>query len=511
MLINEWMGQFAYLQRCWPFTHALVTLVMALVALFGAMPAHAHEGQDHEGSPIVIAAANPRAVAQSEAYEVVAVLKGDSLAITVDRFADNAPADDAKLIVTIGKRALPAEHLASGIFKVIAEELRVPGTYDLVFDIQDGAASDLLISNLEVPKPVVPLGGASPSTQSQADKQPAAIFVSDTPHRIPDGSVFLPKATQRLLDVRTLTAIEVKEAPRAALVGRVVANPNRSGVVQSTIGGRFSPPAGGLPHLGQPISAGDVLGYVAPVFAAIDTSDRIQTAGDLDQQIDLVTSKLNRLRPLAASGAVTKSSVTDAEIELKGFERRRAALRLSSAKPEPLVAPIDGILASMKVLSGQVVTSQDQLFHIVDTKSLWVEALVFDPTGPSSFTSATGTTQNGTSFDLSFVGEGRILQQQSTVLNFAILNPPTLLRVGTPVSVLVPAGEQINGILMPKAAVVRASNGENLVWLHTNTEQFEPRPVRVVPFDGDRVLIVAGLQAGDRVTVRSAELINQVR
>jgi membrane fusion protein, heavy metal efflux system len=247
------------------------------------------------------------------------------------------------------------------------------------------------------------------------------------------------------------------------------------------------------------------------VFAPIDTSDQLQTAGNLDQQIDLVTAKLSRLRPLVASGSVTRASVTDAEIELKSLERRRASLKLSQARPEPLVAPIDGVLASMKVMSGQVVSSQDQLFHLVDTKSLWVEALVFDPTGPTSFTKATATVQNGAAFDLSFVGEGRILQQQSTVLNFAIVNPPPSLRVGTPVSVLVPNGEPIDGLLLPKAALLRASNGDSIVWLQSEPEVFTARTVRSMTFDGDRVLIAAGLKPEERVVVRGAELINQVR
>ena len=42
-------------------------------------------------------------------------------------------------------------------------------------------------------------------------------------------------------------------------------------------------------------------------------------------------------------------------------------------------------------------------------------------------------------------------------------------------------------------------------------ELFEPRPVRTAPFDATRVLIAAGVSKGDRVVVRAADLINQVR
>ena len=37
------------------------------------------------------------------------------------------------------------------------------------------------------------------------------------------------------------------------------------------------------------------------------------------------------------------------------------------------------------------------------------------------------------------------------------------------------------------------------------------RPVRVRSFDGERVLVLAGLKSGERVVVEGAELVNQVR
>jgi multidrug efflux pump subunit AcrA (membrane-fusion protein) len=42
-------------------------------------------------------------------------------------------------------------------------------------------------------------------------------------------------------------------------------------------------------------------------------------------------------------------------------------------------------------------------------------------------------------------------------------------------------------------------------------ERFAPRPVRIAPLDGERVVVTGGLQKGDRVVVEAAELINQVR
>ena len=73
------------------------------------------------------------------------------------------------------------------------------------------------------------------------------------------------------------------------LPGRVIPDPNASGVVQSSVGGRLSPATSGLfPRLGTTVKKGDVLAYVTPPVQAIDVSDMRQRQGELDQQIDVV-------------------------------------------------------------------------------------------------------------------------------------------------------------------------------------------------------------------------------
>jgi multidrug resistance efflux pump len=44
------------------------------------------------------------------------------------------------------------------------------------------------------------------------------------------------------------------------------------------------------------------------------------------------------------------------------------------ARPENLRAPVDGVIAATKVVSGQVVAQSNQLFHIIGPTSLLIEA-----------------------------------------------------------------------------------------------------------------------------------------
>ena len=112
---------------------------------------------------------------------------------------------------------------------------------------------------------------------------------------------------------------------------------------------------------------------------------------------------------------------------------------------------------------------------------------------------------------LSFQGWGRMLQQHATVMQFAIVDPPAAIRVGQPLIVSVQQGHTVTGVIISRDAVVRGNNGEAIVWRHVDPERFEARPVRTEPFDAAHVLVPAGIGDGDRIAVRGAELINQIR
>lgn len=344
---------------------------------------------------------------------------------------------------------------------------------------------------------------------------PAAVAPAatvDTPRRLPDGTVFLPKPSQRLLEVRT-AVVQPETAQRAvALIGRVIADPNRGGLAQSAVGGRVIPPEGGLPRLGQAVRRGEVLALVEPPLPAADRTTIAERSGEIEQLIAAAEARLQRARSLASTGAGTRIQVVDTEIELEGLRRRRAMVRENRIAPEVLRAPVDGVVASARVVAGQVVQAQDVLFQVIDPQGLWVEALAHDShTEAAQIRSASAAVGRGQPMPLELRGFGRALQQQATLAHFAILNPPQGLSVGQPVTVSAQVGEPVTGIVVAREAVVRGGNGEALVWRHTAPETFEPTPIRTEALDAGRLLVLAGLEPGARVVVRGAELVNQIR
>jgi membrane fusion protein, heavy metal efflux system len=338
-----------------------------------------------------------------------------------------------------------------------------------------------------------------------------AAAMSDAPRRLPDGTAFVAKPTQRLLDIRTAPAKSETVRPAVHLIGRVIGDPNRTSIVQSIHGGRVIPLDGGLPRIGQSVRKGDVLVQVDPYLPLADRTTILEKAGEIEQLIAVAEARIRRLRPLAERSVVPQSQVMDAETELEGLRLRREAIRNTRTEPELLRAPTAGVIAVARVVPGQVVQPQDIVFQIVDPKGLWVEALVYGQVDPASLTNATAVATGGQTMPLRYQGFSRALQQQAVVVHFAITEPPSNLGIGQPVTVLATSGAPTSGLVVPRDAVVRSDNGEAIVWLHVDLERFEPRPVRTQPFDATRLIVAAGVKEGDRIVIRGADLINQIR
>lgn len=354
------------------------------------------------------------------------------------------------------------------------------------------------------------------SGPGQAASSSAAVLdTPDVSRRLADGAIFVPKAAQNLLGIATQTAAPAETTQKTVrLIGQIVPDINSSGLVQALLPGRIEAPDTGFPAIGARVRKGDVLGYIVPQVQIVDRSDIRQTQADLDRQIELAEAKLRRIEPLKGS-AVPEGQVIDARIDLESLRKRRAAIRPVLGDREALIAPVDGILAQANIVAGQVIEAQTLLFQIVDPANLWVEALAFDPALAASIETsgkpAAAATTDGRKMMLSFSGRGLTLRQQAVPLRFRILPDGTPLNIGEPVTVQAPIDKTISATAVPRASVVRAANGQSIVWAKSDAERFEPRVVQTIPIDAGRIGVTAGLEPGTPIVVRGAELINQVR
>lgn len=289
---------------------ALMVAALGAAALLLSFTAGslAHEGHDHaqENAPPPPASA-ARGEASGTDVELVAVVRGTELLIYLDSFKTNEPLEGATIEAETPAGPAKAAPHAGQTYSLDAPWLAKPGKYDLIFTVTLNDIAEILPVTLEIPEAPVPAPAASPwwhvdhvdwpvtggigvllgilltlltrrrpraavamlalgvmllGPNARADEghvhadEPAKTApvvngaARERAQRLPDGTLFVPKDTQRIFGVRTIVT-ERKTHPRSIeLPGRIMADPNASGFVQAAVGGRISAPPGGFPRLG---------------------------------------------------------------------------------------------------------------------------------------------------------------------------------------------------------------------------------------------------------------------
>ena len=327
--------------------------------------------------------------------------------------------------------------------------------------------------------------------------------------RLPNGSVSVPKLAQRRMGLRTQLAPESEAAATIELPGRVVADPNASGQIQATYGGRVEPGPRGLPMAGQAVKQGEVLVWVRhhadPFALAAQQSQR----AELKAARDTAEQRLRRFEML--EGTVPRKDIDAARIDVQSLIEREQRIAASLDAREPLLAPVSGVIARADVKAGQIVDSRDVLIEVIDPGRLMVEASTPDVSLGSRLGGAHLAGLEGVKLHL--VGAARSLRDGVLPLNFrvSVAAGAAPLAVGQPVTVVAALKERRKGIVLPASAVVRSPTNESIVWIKTGAELFMPQSVQFQPLDASRVLVTQGLAADNRVLIQGAALVAQIR
>ena len=536
-----------------------MAFVLAATLLSVPTISFAHGDEDHGATATINipTGTSPRIAARTVTLELVAVANADDMTIWIDGWGDNAPVTDANVNVTIDGRSKTA-NLTSDVYTVSDANLKTQGTHKLAFLMTRAGALESLSAELKV---VADVDAATPSEWAywiialalialavisvifwRARKAAAALMImalglvfveprptaahgdedhsataspaiisgsGDAAMRLPSGDIFAPKAVQRIIALRTIVAADGFAAPSANLTGQITADPRRGGLVQSATGGRVSAGDAGMVVIGQTVRAGQILAIIEPPLQAIDRASLSRELGDLDQQIALAANRAARLRRL--DGVVPRREIEEAAITLRGLQSRRAGLSQATSAREVLRAPISGVISVSGVRVGQVVAAQTTLFEIVDPSRLYVEANLFDRRPLAAGASAVGKTADGATFNLVFEGAGLADRGRAAQGLFRIVGAPPRLRIGESVTIAVPLGDPVAGVIVPRAALVSGANGITSVFVKTSAEVFTLRTVTTASVDAERLAILQGIKAEERVVTIGATLLGQVR
>jgi cobalt-zinc-cadmium efflux system membrane fusion protein len=537
---------------------------LALAAWLVAIPFQflaAHEGHDHEAaqpSQQLQPSDHHRFVTRSKSFDLVTVFQGDKITIYLDRVDNNQPVAGALITIEGDGKTISAKQIGAGTYVADANWIAGAGDHRLTITVTAGHDRQQFTSTLGAipPATLAPERGSSiwvrgvalaglgfgialaafrsgrqrwggvalstmmlallmASTAMGHDVEPASAPAGGAiPHRNADGSVFLPKPTQHLVDVRTVIAVESEATPSVEIAGRVIADPNRSGRAQALRDSRIEAGPKGFPHLGQPVTEGEVLAYLIPTLSSAEEATLKQTLAQIERDMALLVPRADAIatiNPNMPMGEATASALQELQIQSQSLTRQKEIVVAALNQRIEITAPIAGVISATLVNIGQVVAARDVLFEIVDRSAAWVEGWSFDPVPAEGISTATALTESGRAVGLNFVGRGPVLRQQATLIIFRIADDASNIDFGSPVRIFLGDARKAKGIVLPVAAVERGAGAVSIVWEHSAPEIFISHPVKVMPLDAARVIVTGDVKAGMHLVIRGANSISQVR
>lgn len=344
----------------------------------------------------------------------------------------------------------------------------------------------------------------------------------------PTAPLYAPIETQLLARIET-SRVRLETVPRTLRVlGRTLIRSEREAIVTAPQEGRLiATPDYTIPALGAWVKRDQIIAVVEESIPAPDlvtiATERARAASDLRQAAALLTlaqREYDRLTKLA--GVATDQDITAARNALEvakarrdGFVEQVALLDAASTtgilaqKRRVIRAPLDGMIAQMHVTLGENVSRDKPLFQIVDTAELLIEASVFenDVAAILAARQASFTVEAfpGEAFPARLISRGATVDERTRALPvlFAVPNAEGRLFGGMFGRVYIETGATVSGITVPKSAVVDL-DGQPMVYVKTGSEQFTPRPVRILERLSDRLVLAAdgALTPGDRVVVQ---------
>lgn len=298
---------------------------------------------------------------------------------------------------------------------------------------------------------------------------------------------------QSNLGIRTAEAVRGTLSRQVQTVGLVQYDEESMGHVRTRVDGWIE--AQNVDAVGDSIDAGQVLFELySPTLVS---AQQELLAALASGSRNLIRASRERLNALGMSAE-----------QIEKVERNRAVDRTVTVR-----ADRSGVISELDVREGQYITPSSDTMIIASLEEVWVLGEVLER--------QSGWVAEGQTVDLrfdAFPGEtwsGRLdriypeLHQatRTVQVRVRIPNPDHRLRPNMFVRLVIHGAPTEPTVHVPSEAVIRSGRGDRVV-LETEDGRFAATPVTVGIESGERVQILAGLDAGDRVIVSGQFLID---
>lgn len=349
----------------------------------------------------------------------------------------------------------------------------------------------------------------------------------------------------RISQMTQLKIVKVEAAAigtKKAAIGQIAFNEDASTVILSPFSGRVTRL---IARIGDTIEPGAPLFEIdSPevVQAQTDLIAAVQGVGKAKSQLALSQRTVSRLAELLSARATSvreldqaKSDLAGAESDLKTAEgtllAARNKLRVLVGRTEEQIAkieseriidpfftvtsPIGGTVVTRKVGPGQYVRSDspEPLFSISDLTTMWLKASVPENDIPlmkvGQEIEVVVPALRGRVFGarIAAIGSASDSTTHRVVVRSEIPNPGAALKAEMFASFMITTGASPVLPLVPIEAVIREGN-LSTVWVEREAMVFERRKVELGVESGNRIQIVSGVAAGERVVGRGAIFVD---
>ncbi len=277
-----------------------------------------------------------------------------------------------------------------------------------------------------------------------------------------------------------------------------------------------------FPTLGDTVARGQVLAMLVPrLGVGTDAASLRSELVAARNAAELARTEAQRMQRLLEVEAVSERRLQEAQAalevaqsQLRAAEQRVSRLGGGSGAGVPLRAPMSGTLAQVHVANGAAVEAGDPLFHIIDRDELWLEVHVAEADA------ARLQQPTGAAFELPglerpveirvgdngrLIGVGNVIDpdSRSVPVIFSLDDPDPRIALNQAVQARVFTGQRREALSVPVGAVID-DGGQRVVYVMRGGESFSRVPVRLGARDGNRIEVLEGLQAGDRVVGEGA-------
>ena len=353
------------------------------------------------------------------------------------------------------------------------------------------------------------LGACAQETEAERE---ARALANAVPKRLQaDGSVLLSEADRAALGIEIASAAEGDVAEGRVRFGTVLVRHEDEGLLVMPLMGRIEKaPA---IEVGQTLQPGDLIATIVPIVATIDQVSIASQKAAIDGQVataaaELTTAEAELARGkklqgeglLSAQGLlVLDTAVATTKTRLAGLKAARNAFAQGQAAQIPLRSPFLGTLAFLESAVSLSLPAGRTVARVFRDGPRIVEVAMPVDDAP------------GVSFKLAKQGSaaaGKLLARGALSADDGLRRDRVEFTGAAPFELLPGATVAVrlftatsHGVVVPEAALVASGDGA-LVFVQTAPGVYAPRTVTVGARGDGRVVILAGVKAGESIVVK---------